>query len=541
MESKVAIYLRLSRLDRKKNEDESESIKNQEDLLKRFVKGRGWGVPRVYKDDGYSGSNYDRPDFERLIRDVENGSINVIVTKDMSRLGRDQAETVRLLKKYFPRKRVLYIAYLDGIETTTGTDMRIGVHAFVNEIKVTETSANTKAAKRMKAERGEFANSQAPYGYKKNPKNKNHLIIDEYASKIVRRIFTLYSEGNSARGIAEILNHEGVLSPSRYHLQQRGKRETAKQASVTWGYESVNNILRRKVYIGHMVSGMRTNISPLLKDRVQVPEDEWIIVENTHEPIIDAVLWERVQEKLSKQKGQGRTGRSTNSNGEVSLFKAKVFCADCGHQMNRTTNRSNGKAYIKYRCCVYGNYGKTACSYNAISEDELHRVVLKDIQELVAQFVDDEETLLNRLLALSDTERENGIQFLLKQVNRLIKEISAIELDCRNLIERHVKELVSDAMLKLLMSQNEEDLKRKHAELAMWEKKLADAKTKTGNTGQLIDKLKAYIHIQALDRSIVTELIDKIVVSKVSQESGEKSRKIEIYYNFIGQISKPLA
>ncbi|MGE5494518.1 MAG: recombinase family protein [Burkholderiales bacterium] len=533
---KVGLYIRLSKED-KKGKSESESIANQRALLSDYVKERGWNIEKIYIDDGYSGMTYNRPEVKRLIDDVKRDRINTVVTKDMSRLGRDLAETLQLLRKFFPRQQVRYISVLDRIDTTTGTDMRISVNGFLNEQYAMDISMKSKEAKKAKAKQGKFVNSIPPYGYKKDPADKNHLIIDECASSIVRRIFNMYANGYSARAIADTLNSEKILPPREYHYQQENKVNPFHKDSGVWGGRTITAMLSKEVYLGHMIQGVRKTISPLLKERVTMPKDEWIRVTNTHEPIVDKILWDRVQAISADNDKHGRVGRSVNKNGQVSLFKGKVICGDCGKRMNHTTVRSGRNVYFKYRCSTYANAGNKACSYNAISEDDLHDIVLNDIHSVTKLLVTDEAALLEKISKLSNNIREDSKQEINRQIRKLKNDITNCERACRKLIDDRLNGLISDDMLKRMMAGYEEELKSKESELLILNNRFHEAQDLEEHTKTLLEGFKRYIYLEKLNREAITELIDKIVVHKPISRDNRQTRHVEIYYNFVGPIN----
>lgn len=533
---KVGLYIRLSKED-KKGKSESESIANQRALLSEHVKERGWDIEETYIDDGYSGMNYNRPAVKRLIADVIRGRINTVITKDMSRLGRDQAETMQMLRKFFPKQQVRYISVIDHIDTTSGIDMRISVNGFVNEQYAMDVSEKTKSAKETKAKQGKFLNSMPPYGYNKDPKDKNHLVINVYTSGVVTRIFVMFANGYSARVIAQKLNDEKILSPRKYFYDKEQKEYPYKKDSGLWGSRTITEMLTKEVYLGHMIQGTRRTISPLLKDRITVPKEDWIRVENTHEPIIDKVLWDRVQAVAAGNQKHGRVGRSVNKNGQVSLFKAKLICGDCGKRMNHTTVRSGRNVYAKYRCSTYSNCGNSACSFNAISEAELHDIVLSDIHAVTRLLIADEKALLEKISKLCNSVHQDGQQEINRQIHKLTSDIKNIERASRKLMDDRADDLVSADMYKRMMAAYDEDLKVKESELRILNSRLCEAQVFEEHTTTLLESFKRHIYLDKLDRDTVTELIDKIVVHKPIARGDKQIRHVEVFYNFVEPLN----
>lgn len=446
------------------------------------------------------------------------------------------SETMNLLKKHFPKNNVRYISVLENIETTTGMDIRIAMTGLINEQYAVDISHKVKAAKQTKAKHGDFINSVEPYGYIKDAQNKNHLVIDEAADKTVIWIFTMFAQGVSARAIADMLNNQKVDPPRVHYYKRVGKPNPFKSESGKWGERTITQMLKKQVYIGHMVQGTRRNISPLLKVRAVVPKDQWICVENTHEPLIDMALWDAVQKLLAKNERHGRTGSCKTAEGDISLFKGVVKCGDCGARMNRTVNHGATKSYPKYRCSTYANSGAAACSYNAISEEELSRVVLNDIRKVTEELIEDEAGLLSKIQKLNKSIMEADELTLRKQKAMLENEIATIDTSCKRLMDERIAGTVTDDMMKRMMGLYERDIQQKEERLKQLKSSLAQATAVESESQHLLSSIKKHVHIQELDRAVVTELIDKIVVSKVFEQGGQKVRDVEIHYNFAGPM-----
>ena len=321
MDYKVGLYLRLSR-DDKNSDSESMSISNQRNMLMDFTAERGWHVEDIYIDDGISGTTFERPSFKRMVVDIEQKRINMVIVKDLSRLGRNYVKVGEYTDFFFPKHNVRFIVVAENIDSDNENDVS-GFLNVVNEHYAKDISRKIKASQKSLMKKGYFLGSQPPMGYVKSPEDKHRLIVDEDGAAIVRRLFHMYAIGCTARHIADTFNQEGVLSPREYYFHMIGKPNPYTNETVLWGSATVMRILRNQVYIGHMCSGKRRNRSFKLKQRDVVPEDEWIVVENTHEPIIDEVTWARVQELLLQNK---------------SNRKAKVV-QECGQQTARAVCR----------------------------------------------------------------------------------------------------------------------------------------------------------------------------------------------------------
>ena len=354
----VGVYCRLSR-DDKNSTAESMSISNQRQMLTKYATEKGWSVKDSYVDDGISGTTFERPEFQRLIRDVEAGRINCIITKDLSRLGRNYVQVGQYTDFVFPQYGVRYIAINDDYDSLQGDNDIAPFRNIINEWYPKEVSKKVRQVKKSSAAQGKFMGSKAPYGYVKSPDNKHQLVIDPEAAAIVKRLFYEFSSGEGGRGIAAKLNIEGVASPRTYHYQKIGRTNPNPEESQAWGSNTIMQLLKNQAYIGKMVQGKREVASFKTKRRRAIPCDEWIIVENTHESIIDLDVWERVQRRIETAK-TSRTSNSirTNNKDEVSLFSGILRCADCGSLMHFTQRTNRGKTRETYRCGRYVNYGK---------------------------------------------------------------------------------------------------------------------------------------------------------------------------------------
>jgi len=320
---KIAVYCRLSRDD--ENNMESESIINQKRMLTKYVEEHGWTVGGYYVDDGYSGTTFSRPDFLRMLSDIESKKINMVITKDLSRLGRDYIQTGYYLEVYFPQKDVRYIALNDNIDTS-GKDNDIAPFKnILNEMYAKDISKKVRAAFRSKAENGEFIGSVAPYGYKKHPENKNRLIVDEIAADVVRRVFNMTLEGYGLNKIVRVFNSEGILNPTMYKKQQglTYVNNLRLEGTTYWTNSTIRKILGNIVYTGVMAQGKQRTKSFKCKKKVSCSENDWVVVEGTHEPIIAPETWDAVQGMLSVRK-------RAMSDGETHLFAGLVKCIDCG-------------------------------------------------------------------------------------------------------------------------------------------------------------------------------------------------------------------
>lgn len=339
----VGIYCRLSRDDNNGNL-ESMSIANQRQMLIDYVREKGWNLREIYIDDGYSGTNFERPDFKRLLRDIEDGKIDCVITKDLSRLGRNYAKVGYYTEDYFVEQGVRFIAVNDSFDSMREEENEIAPFKNVlNEWYPRDISKKVRQVKKTAARQGKFMGSQAPYGYKKSPEDKHILIVDEPAANIMHRIFTEFAGGDSARMIGERLNQEGVDCPRFYHAKYAGGQTPKPNENNNWGSTSILQMLKNQVYIGNMVQCKRQVSSFKTKKRRLVASENWIAVEGTHEPIVDRELWERVQKRLNSK---GHRVQRKHDDKELSLFAGVLRCADCGSILAYTTKHLKDKKLV---------------------------------------------------------------------------------------------------------------------------------------------------------------------------------------------------
>lgn len=368
---KTAFYLRISREDG--DDKESNSITNQRILLKQYIASHEneFEFINEYVDENYTGLNFNRPAFQRMLEDIKNGLINCVICKDLSRFGRDYIEAGHYLEKEFPKYKIRFIAINDNIDSYKQSyDLLLPVKNILNQQYAIDIGSKVRTAIESKQSEGLFIGAFPSYGYFKDPKNHNKLIIDEYAAQIVRRIFKMYLDGYGKIKIAKILNKEGVLCPSEYKNQLGMRYYNGQKIGSTtyWTYSTVHRILTNEMYIGNMVQGKTKRI---MKSNPEIlPKDKWKIVENTHPPIIDRETWNKVQTLLNKR------SRELNVDNNVSIFAGFLKCGDCGRSLAKNI-RGN---VIYYVCGSYKRYGGTICSPHTIRHDMLEKRVLNLIK-----------------------------------------------------------------------------------------------------------------------------------------------------------------
>lgn len=385
MKTKAAIYCRLSKedIDKVSKAQESESIVNQTMMLLDFAKKKDFELYDIYKDEDYSGLYDDRPGFERLIKDAEAGKFDVVIAKSQSRLTRNMEHLERYLHHDFPLWGIRFIGMVDNVDTDVkGNKKARQINGLINEWYCEDLSESIKASYRIKQKSGQFLGSSTPYGYVKDPLDKHLLVPDPYAAEIVNRIFHMYLSGIGKAKIGQILSDEGVLVPTEYKRQVlKINYHNAMQkygADCKWSFQTINGILCNEVYIGNLIQNKCCKKSYKDKAKKRVPPEEWIRVENTHEPIIDTDVFYKVQEQLKK-----RSKVVDLSVLKESLFARRLFCGDCGKPFTVCYSKRNkkGERYKKYICNEYKRFGNKYCTSHSIREDTLKKIVLQDLQK----------------------------------------------------------------------------------------------------------------------------------------------------------------
>lgn len=514
----VAVYIRLSREDGDK--EESDSVGNQRKLIKEYIaKKEDFMIYDTYIDDGYSGTNFDRPSFQRMIVDIEDGKVNCVIVKDLSRFGRDYIETGRYLERIFPELGVRFISITDNIDSMKQAyDMLLPIKNIFNEQYARDISRKIQATMKSKQKAGEFIGAFTSYGYKKSPVNKNKLVIDDYAADVVRRIFSLYIQGYGKQKIAKMLNEEGILCPAEYKKVNGGNYKNGNRLESTtyWSYSTINSILHREMYVGNMVQG--TKHQRMRSKQKKVPKEDWIIVKDTHEPIIDKETWEKAQSLLTKRTRE--MDLETNKN----IFAGFVKCGDCGRSMvkNMWRCKDGSRSYSLY-CGTYKRNGKQYCTPHALPMKVLEQIVLRDLKQMIHSVDNLKELVQSQSFATSKVKRNADTE-----LNKIKAELERVTKLRKSIYEDYKEELISK---EEFLSYREDYLKKeelysKQIE-ALEEKKKGDISKNVFETPWL-KRLLELRDIESLDREIVVEMISEIKVYE--------NRKIKIVYNFGNEL-----
>jgi DNA invertase Pin-like site-specific DNA recombinase len=517
---KVGIYVRLPREDETKGNahsranGNSESIQNQLDYLNDYAHSQGWNVVSEYIDDGYSGGSFDRPEFNRMLSDIEEGKINLVLVKDLSRLGREVSQTAYYTDFYFPERNVRFIALNDGIDTfaeSTGNDMA-GLRMAFNDMFLRDTSKKIKTSLNMKKRQGLFVAPFAPYGYIKDKHNKHKLIIDETAALVVRRIFELFIGGMSMFRIAKTLNEEGIPSTSVYKRQNvegygnRGRNDL-------WEQNTIRAILKSQVYIGHMVQGKQFKVSYKSKKLKNNPQEKWIIVNDTHEPIIDKETFDLAQSLLSKN----QAAKDISKDGSERLLNGLLYCGKCGSRIYMT--KSRGKWHTI--CSRHRRFGNNYCLSHRVWEKMLNDYVIAELQAISKKLIDS-EALANKL---KDGIPKREAKDCEQQLNRVDKQITDLQNQLVAAYQDKVKGLLTDGDFLLIrdtINQQREELANKRESIAA---KLQKKQDGLHHHEQAIQQLLAF---ETPNKTVVRQLVERITINHY--DNGDK--EIIVEYTF---------
>lgn len=509
---KVGLYIRLSESDEDKSyESESESIINQRNLLMDYVKSHGFTLIDEYVDDGFTGTNFDRPSFKRMIQDIESGKINCVITKDLSRFGRDYIQCGYYVEQYFPQNKIRYISILDQVDTfeeTANNDIA-PFKALFNDMTSKDTSKKIRSILKNKKEQGKFIGSKPSYGYMRDPLDKGHLIPDPVTAPNVKKIFEMAYEGIGISDIVSYLNDNNILSPSMY----KNIKLSSKQKTNIWTVSSVNKVLKNRMYTGDMVQNVQTKLSYKSQKKVVLEKSFWIIVENTHEPLVSKVIFESIQ------KSSVRT-RVTFKKREKRLFENLLICKECGNALS-LTYRKNHK-YWTVNCNKYSRDPRRGlCTPHFLPYDKLESELLEIVKNTCSKYLEEINVKELSKKIKNQEIKDNRIK---EEENNLISRINELKRKLDVLYEDRYNEVISaDTYMR--------NAKSTENNIASLEKQLSEIQNKDKN--QKSDKkkfldyeteIKELLNLDNPKRELIKTLVDKIII--------DQDKNVEIVYKF---------
>ena len=524
---RAAIYCRLSKDD--DLDGESASIANQRDMLENYCKRQGWEVTAVYQDDGYTGLNMERPDLKRMLKAIERRQVNLVITKDLSRLGRNYLQTGTLIEDFFPRHGVRYIAMNDGIDTLRENNDIAPFKNILNEMYSKDISKKVHSSYLLKAQKGKFTGCIAPFGYRKDPEDKNHLLVDEETAPIVRLIFSWALNGHGPNYIRRRLEEQKIPCPTWWNRERgfrnvrtKWEKQDPENGRYMWDFSVIKDILMNPVYTGAIASQKTDYRFKIGTIREKKPED-WIVVEGQHEPLVDKKSFDIVQEKLKSRQRPRNTG-------EISLFAGLIKCGECGKSLTvRMTNDKHPKQI--YSCKTYNAYGKNHCSQHRIDLDTLSTLVLHKIRECANAALVDGEAVADRLSDSCKAQQKGQREALERSLAKDEERIEVLEKLVMRLYEDMVAGRVSETNFQLLMEKTQKEQKELKERVDKTRKLLHDEIQLADDAQQWIESIQAYRDITELDAATLNRLIKEIIVHESIDDDKTRHISIEIHFN----------
>lgn len=529
----TALYCRLSRDDG--IEGESNSISNQKLQLSKFASDNDLPNPVHYIDDGYTGTNFNRPSFKRMITDIEKGLITTVVVKDMSRLGREYLQVGYYTEQYFPDKDIRFIAINDGVDSVTGDDDMAPFRNVMNELYAKDISKKVRSSRRLRGNAGEPL-SQPPYGYMKDPDNKKRWIVDPEASEIVKQIFAWALEGKGNETIARMLQEREILTPMAY-FRSKGINRGGKDIQPNpyrWQKNTIGIILANQEYCGDVINFKTYSKSFKNKRRVKVPPEMWKIFKDVHEPIIERSMWELTQTFTVNTKRM-----PTKTKGyEKNMFCDLLYCADCGSKMWYNVNR-NSKPVPHFKCSNYkGNRG-TCERPHFIRVDSLELVVTNELKRLAGFYEKDSKKFEEIIAKKAEANSNARKKYIEAEMHKLTVRNEQLLNLFEKIYEDNLTGKINDDWFNQLSNKYALEKDENNHKLASFDKELTELKENISNQTKFSDKIKKFLDMQYLTPILLKELIERIEVYNIEGSGKAKTQRILIYYRFIGILDIP--
>lgn len=530
----AGIYVRLSQEDMRAGE--SLSIEHQKLILTKYVREQGWNLVDTYVDDGFSGTDFNRPSVQRLLSDAQTGRINLIICKDLSRFGRNYIEVGQYIDYIFPLHNIRFIALNDNVDTanrdSNAMEMMPVINLF-NEWHASSTSKKIKAVNLANAKAGKYTCANAAYGYTKADDEKHTPIIDPEAAEVVRRIFKLRSQGMSPRAIGDQLNAENIPIPSDYRCQKKGIVNT-KYTRHLWTQVQIRQILDNPIYLGKLAMMRVTSVSYKNHKKVRKDPSEWVVTEDTHKAIISQELWDKVREAEKAVSHGKRDGK-----GVTQPLSGMLFCPDCGYKMKAAGRKRTLKSgelirECYYNCSSYVLHGKELCSTHYISQKQIEAVIIADIRSMAELVVKDEQTARAAFLSKKEQQTSRQSKADIKKLNDSKHRLAELENLMQSVYEDKVMGKIPEHICVSFLEKYEAEQQELRAVIADLEERLSAEKQDREDVEEFIRRLKKYVDVQTLTRELGLELIEYVTVGAYTPN---EPREINIYYKF---LDKPL-
>ena len=530
----TAIYCRLSRDDEQAGE--SNSIVNQKAILKKYAKEQGFRNIQFFVDDGFSGANFNRPEWQRMIAMVEADQIGVLLAKDMSRIGRNYLEVGFYTEILFPKHNVRFIAINSGVDSANQMDNDFTPFLnIINEFYVKDSSKKVKASMKQKGESGEYLTTNPPYGYMKDPENpKTHWIVDDEAAAVVRQIFAWCMEGYGPSQIAKKLKEAKVDCPT-VHWAKMGRNAPAKTPDdpCDWAPRTISGILERQEYLGHMVNFRTHRQSYKSKRKIENPQSEWKIFENTHDGIVDEETFYRVQELRKNKRRPARTGKSN-------MFSGIVRCADCGEKLYYCTSNSFESRQDHFVCSTSRKKGKDVCDTHFIRAVVLEEGTLQHMRMVISCVASYEDAFRRALGAKRSAEVRKELAAKRRMLQKSENRLAELDRLFKRIYEDMVNGKLSESRFQMLSEDYEKEQADLRIKIEMLEEEIQNQEDQADNVDKFIRQAKKYLHLEKLTPTILNDMVNAVYVHAPDKSSGHRVQDVEISYNYIGILPAAL-
>lgn len=531
----AGLYCRLSKDDG--NSVESMSIWSQKVMLKQFAESNSIAIYDYYVDDGYSGTNFERPSFKKMITDIENGKINCVITKDLSRLGRNYLQSGAYIEMYFPQKNIRYIAITDGIDTLNSNQNDImPFKNILNEMYAKDTSKKVKSAIQSRMREGTYIGSKAPFGYLKDPDNKRRLIIDEKTKPIIELIYKLCLEGKGTQLISQELMKRKIPRPSAFVENAEKLYGLTEENKYQWSHRMVLNVLRDPVYCGNMARNKRPTLSFKNSKRMYIPKSDYIYAKDTHEGTVSEEIWEQVQTMIDKRKCNNKKGLYYDN-----IFQGLVRCPKCGYALTPKTDYRLKKKelidFVHFSCSTYKKYGVNACSSHRIEARDLYNIVLEDIQYHGNMALSAKEDFVEKIIEKIEVEKIDEGKELSNKLELKKNQLAELDRSYEQLYEDRLEGNITERNFNLMNVSISKKQDKLIEEIKVLEGDIEVSFETEDNYKKFMNNISKYAKIKSLNRYILNQIIDKIYVYDKEEIDGQISQKVEIHYKFIGKLN----
>ena len=526
----TALYCRLSQEDMQAGE--SESIQNQKLILQRYADEHHFFNTRFFVDDGFSGVSFEREGLQSMLREVEAGNVATVITKDLSRLGRNYLKTGELIEIIFPEYEVRYIAINDGVDTAREDNEFTPLRNWFNEFYARDTSKKIRAVKQAKAQKGERVNGEVPYGYIADPNDRNHLIPDPETAHVVKQIFALYVGGARMCEIQDWLKDNEILTVGELRYRRTGKSQHPRpqlNAWYNWPDKTIYDMLTRKEYLGHTITGKTYKVSYKSKKTKKNPEEKQYFFPNTHEALIDEETFDLAQKRIATR------NRPTKVD-EIDIFSGLLFCGDCGYKMYLMRGAKTLERKHAYTCGNYRNRARNdfVCTTHYIRKSILSEIVLADLQRVLSYVKEHEQDFIQTANEYNAQSAKKALASQQKELDKAEQRMKELNLLFRKLYEDNALGKLSDEQFAFLTSGYDDEKKTLTRRIAELTEQINTANERNSDVKRFVALVRKYTEINELTYENVHEFIDRILIHELDRENN--TRKIEIFYSFVGKI-----